>query len=151
MDARSLAEAAGVSVGTLNVWVQRDLIPGVKIGARGRRRVFGLEAATSLLLIAELVRFGLSAPMASQIAAEVRNRGAKRLLITRLPASAGETKYRTAYCGSDADAVVQMNEIRALAERRQEPRPLIFALVDIEAMTERMRAALTEPAGSNPE
>ena len=70
MDARAIAELAGVGVGTLNVWVQRGLIPGMSTGARGRQREFDDVAATNVLLIATLVRLGWTAPLASTIAKE---------------------------------------------------------------------------------
>jgi hypothetical protein len=79
MDARSVAAAAEVQVGTLNSWVQRGLIPGMATGARGRLRDFDLETAINVALIVELVRRGLSAPTASAI---VRDRDpAPRLLL----------------------------------------------------------------------
>jgi hypothetical protein len=80
MDARSVAKAAEVQVGTLNSWVQRGLIPGMTPGAQGRQRDFDLDTAINVALIVELVRRGLSAPTAAEIA---KNRGgpAKRLLL----------------------------------------------------------------------
>ena len=68
MDARAAAFAAQVTVGTLNSWVQRGIIPGVSIGAQGRVRDFDLDTSTAIGIICELVRHGLSAPRASKIA-----------------------------------------------------------------------------------
>jgi hypothetical protein len=85
MDARSVAEAAGIGVGTLNVWIQRGSIPGMTTGSRGRLRDFDLDAATKVGLIAALVRLGLDAPVASQAATEVRGRH-KRVLVIPHPA-----------------------------------------------------------------
>ena len=65
MDARAVCQVAGIEVGTLNVWVQRGLIPGMNVGARGRQRNFALETATHILIMAELVRLGFGAPAAS--------------------------------------------------------------------------------------
>ena len=144
MDAKTLAATVGVSVGVLHVWVQREFIPGVKVRTQGKKRVFDLDAATSLLLIAELVRFGISAPLGSQIAADVTSRRAKRVVITALPAGAGEKKYGTAYCDTDAELGDLMAAFRAFAEQRQEPRPLIFAVIDVEAMVEKLHAAEAE-------
>jgi hypothetical protein len=68
MDARSLAEAAGVKVLTLNAWVHRGLIPGVSVGSRGRPRDFDMGAAVHVALMVELVQLGLGAGTASAIA-----------------------------------------------------------------------------------
>jgi len=67
MDARAVAEIADIEVGTLNVWVQRGLIPGMTIGARGRQRDFDLDTATHILIMAQLVRLGFGAPFADWI------------------------------------------------------------------------------------
>src|SRR5215469_16719857 len=81
MDARTVAQIAGIEVGTLNVWVQRNLIPGMTIGARGRQRHFDLDTATRILIIAELVRFGFGAPQASFVVKGAFHFG--RLLIVK--------------------------------------------------------------------
>src|SRR5262245_60570776 len=78
MDARAVSEATGIGVGTLNVWIQRSLIPGMDIGARGRQREFDLDTATHILVMAELVKLGFGAPFASQIA---QQRGRHRRLL----------------------------------------------------------------------
>jgi hypothetical protein len=140
MDARSLAAAAGVNIGTLNVWVQRGLIPGMTIGTKGRQRDFDRETATGVLLLAELVQFGVGAPIASQIVSETRRLAAKWLLITRLQPSADKVTFHTAHCDSDAEIIDGLNELRARAKKRREPRPVIFMLVDLEAMAEKIRA-----------
>src|ERR1044071_6876094 len=79
MDSRAIADATGVGVGTPNMWVQRELIPGVEIGARGRQREFDLDTATHILIMAELVKLGFGAGYASAIAGQRKNH--KRLLI----------------------------------------------------------------------
>ena len=52
MDAQTLATAAGVPLGTLNMWVTRGFIPGERLG-RGRRREFDLEVAIRVGIVAE--------------------------------------------------------------------------------------------------
>jgi hypothetical protein len=80
MDTQAVAEAAGVGVGTLNVWIQRRLIPGVTVGSRGRvsqPRDFDLDTAVHIAIMSELIRVGLTAPAASAIAeqrAQYRNK-----------------------------------------------------------------------------
>ena len=81
MDARAVAIAAGVDVLTLNTWVSRGQIPGMKIGARGRRRDFDVETATKVAVIAQLTKIGLGAPQAASIVANLKAPFYKRLLI----------------------------------------------------------------------
>src|SRR5580704_10977643 len=82
LDARSVAKAARVGIGTLNVWVQRGLIPGMVTGARGRQRDFDLDTATNVALIAELVRLGLAVAAASMhVRYAIRRRHHKRLML----------------------------------------------------------------------
>ena len=71
MDARTVARAAKVKVGTLNAWVQRGLVPGMTIGPSGRRRNIDIDTATRIIAIAELVNFGIPPDKASSILAGV--------------------------------------------------------------------------------
>src|SRR6266576_4825456 len=83
MDAQTLATAAGVPLGTLNMWVTRGFIPGERLG-RGRRREFDLEVAIRVGIVAELVRFGVGlagAVAAAGHAMERRGEGEKLLVL----------------------------------------------------------------------
>ena len=71
MDARTIARAAHVGIGTLNSWAHRRLVPGLLIGARGRRRDIDIGTATRIILFAELVNIGIPANKASGIVAGV--------------------------------------------------------------------------------
>jgi len=57
MDARTAARIAGVKLGTLNAWVQRDLIPGMTLGTKGRARDVSADTAIRLSIFAALLRF----------------------------------------------------------------------------------------------
>jgi len=83
MDAKTLAEAAGVQVTTLNAWISRRLIPGTATGNRGRARDFDLDTAVRIGLMVELVRLGVGAPAAAKHAEHYQQRPWKRLLLTR--------------------------------------------------------------------
>jgi hypothetical protein len=85
LDARSLGVWTGVQVGTLNAWIQRGLIPDVTANSRGRLRDFDINTATHIAIMADLMRFGIGAPLASSIAKSAASVPAKRCcLITNL-------------------------------------------------------------------
>jgi hypothetical protein len=71
MDARTVARTAKVKVGTMNAWVQRGLIPGMTIGASGRRRNIDIDTATRIIVFAGLIKFGIPPEKASDIVASI--------------------------------------------------------------------------------
>jgi hypothetical protein len=83
MDAQTVARVAGIKIGTLNSWVQRNLLRGMTIGASGRRRDIDFETALRILIIAELVRLGISPTMGMFFAEAGFHR---RMLFIRVPA-----------------------------------------------------------------
>lgn len=131
MDTRYLAASAGIDVGTLNVWVQRDLVPGVKIGQSGKKRIFGHEEQFGLMVLAELVRFGLSAPRASSVAAEINQKTGKYAVITQLPARGNARQMRVVHCDDYADV------LRAISE----PGAAMYAVMNVEMLGSRLHEA----------
>ena len=141
MDAQAVAAAAGVAVGTLNVWIQRGLIPGMTIGSRGRQRNFDLKTAVGIGIIGELVRFGFDAPLASMIVYRAHDPipRRRRLLITRkrLPgAPVGVEQYRTAFFDTEG-------QLPALFQADGE-RPNAYAVIDLDNIRARMKQAEKE-------
>jgi hypothetical protein len=147
MDARSLADAAQVQVGTLNSWVQRGLVSGMTTGARGRLRDFDLDTSINVALIVELVRIGLSAPTASEIA---KNRGqSKRLLLMfDLPLADGHPEaaslrdhWRRAPAPIGFDSEEQLPTI---FQRYGGGVPGAYTVINLERIAERMQQAHDE-------
>jgi hypothetical protein len=66
INADTTARAAGISVGTLNVWIQRRLVPDVSVSASGKRRVFSIDDVMFISIMAALVRLGMASPLASE-------------------------------------------------------------------------------------
>jgi len=154
MDARAVAEIADIEVGTLNVWVQRGLIPGMTIGARGRQRDFDLDTATHILIMAQLVRLGFGAPFADWIISGWRHH--KFLLIAknpakpdhgRPPAAVGQqTVSQTAlfyWKGFESEA-----ELPGVLKECPDGPPSVYVVVNVESLAARMRHAfeLWEPS-----
>jgi len=99
MDARGVCEVAGIAVPTLNVWIQRGVIPGWTVTGSGRLRDFDFETALRIAITSELVRLGISAKTAGMFVFP-RNphdgRGFyRRLLFVRVPATVEVTEAGT--------------------------------------------------------
>jgi hypothetical protein len=154
MDARAVAEVAEIAVGTLNVWVQRDLIPGMTVGARGRQRDFDLKTATDIVIMAALVRFGFGAPAASYWAHACRPFprllvaiSAAPSLLTRSPERRGEIERLDVppvgftLIGFEDDA-----EVPDILEKKFQAgrRPGAYLVIDAERLRERTRLAFEQ-------
>jgi DNA-binding transcriptional MerR regulator len=151
MDARAVAETAGVGVATLNVWIQRGLIPGMTVGARGRQRDFDLDTATHIMIMTEIVKLGFGAPFASEIAKSRANN--RRLLIREAAAYVKEIlrnpkgKIVIRQGEPPATAIIGFqseSNLPALLEKIPGGRPAVYVVVDIEALSERVRRAFEQ-------
>ena len=99
MDARSVCAAARIAVPTLNVWIQRGVIPGWTVTGSGRQRDFDFETALRIAITSELVRLGISAKTAGMFVFPrnpADDRGFyRRLLFIRVPATTEITEQGT--------------------------------------------------------
>jgi hypothetical protein len=152
MDARAVAQISGIEVGTLNVWVQRGIIPGMSVGARGRQRDFDLKTATHILIVSELVRLGLGAPAASEWATRtqfsewliVTNRDAREpvpggpadLLMIPRPAGFLIVEART-----EADV---LNALNARHDGSDHQHGDVYIVIHAKELRERMREAFQQ-------
>src|SRR6266576_2625685 len=73
-DAAAVMRITGVAVGTLNVWINRNLIPGMTVGTQGRARLFDLHTVIHVAIVVALVRLGHAAPFAAQAASLAQGR-----------------------------------------------------------------------------
>jgi DNA-binding transcriptional MerR regulator len=150
MDAQTLASTAGVALGTLNMWVQRGIIPGEKVG-RGRRRDFSLDTAINVRLIAELTRLGLGAAAAAAIA-RGRRQSRRLALFTRLaPLLGGDLRGELAVV-HDPQRWASMHIVHGFENDAELPgilekefpgarRPIVYAIIDVEQIAVAMREA----------
>jgi hypothetical protein len=151
MDARTVAEIADIDVGTLNVWVQRGLIPGMKTGARGRQRDFDLDTATHILIIAHLVRLGLGAPLASVITHFLQtsmSRDHKYLLFGKDPEKPVDWAPRQTGTQPLRQMVFSffdtLDELPGALERFPGGPPSVYVLIHLETLEKQMRQAYKE-------
>ena len=75
VEARLVARIAGVAGPTINVWIGRGILPGVKVGTQGRARSFDASLVFHLAVISTLVRLGYTAHFASLAAIEAFQQG----------------------------------------------------------------------------
>lgn len=139
MDARTVAKAAGIEVNSLNVWVHRDLIPGMPVGTQGRRRDFDLNTAIGVAIIAELVRFGLSVKQAACFATWEKPPApfSRRLLV--IPEWVKGGPLAIGYPSNE----LLFDTIRSLPHMLGEP-PSIYCVIDVECLAQRMKQAEEE-------
>ena len=141
--------AAGLTPGTLNVWIQRRLLPGVSVGASGKRRFFNFDDVMHICIMSALVRLGIASPIASVAAKKAREENAwskPNAVLTLAPA---EEK------GLSGDYY----DIYVLSGEALKPedwlcgyyrRPEGYAIVEIFRIAERVRKFLaTENEGAN--
>jgi hypothetical protein len=141
MDARAVALAAGIDVATLNVWVQRGQIPGMSIGARGRRRDFDVETATRVAIIAQLVRFGMGAPQAAFIAGSLKTPFHRRLVIASGDALQHMAEPRLRYPSPVTFFEMSSDDVAEMLQKMLQELPILYAVVDVERLEERMKKA----------
>ena len=140
MDARSVAKAADVKQGTLNAWIARGLIPGVKVGASGKRRNIDFPTAVRIAVFAQLTRHGVAPDRASQIAADLpQNRTQSGWLF--IP----QQDWRDEW-GGPGMACTHMMELAQLPDhlRTLHSLPEFFVMVDVGRLAERVRQAELE-------
>src|SRR5207253_1211335 len=70
--ASAAARIARVEVYLMNAWISRGLIPGVKVGTRGRARLFDLDAVVHVAIMGALVRLRYGGSFASRAAFQAR-------------------------------------------------------------------------------
>jgi len=137
IDANTLSRIAGVSVGTLNVWIGRDLIPGVSIGTQGRARVFDLDTAIHVTIMTALVRQGYAAPFAADVAFGARqagwhHRGKMAIVRGSRPRAGRLTEELFTSCEAPS-----LTRLASMLDRRG--RPEVFTVIEIDRLAERVR------------
>jgi hypothetical protein len=146
IDAAAVTRIAGVAVGTLNVWINRNLIPGVTVGAQGRARFFDLETVLHIAIMVALVQLGYAAPFASRgayLARDGSERLGAKLIIgppRKLPGgrlgSSPTITFVEAHSPQDLDRVL---------DRFVDGRPESFTIVEVDRVAARVRKAFDDP------
>ena len=144
MDARTLGQAAGVQVGTLNAWIQRGYIPGISADSRGRLRDFDIKTAVHVATMVELTRFGFGAPAASAAARMALAVSEPCCLFTYAyqegPVGKVGEKFTFGFHHFDSEAKLP----EALAEAAPDPVPSVYLIVNTQRITTRMQQAEEE-------
>jgi len=82
MDIYAVAKASQIGVGAINVWQQRGLIPGIVSRGAGRSRLFDVDTAVYIGVMAVLTRMGVGPTPAAGIAAQCGKESRYRLVMT---------------------------------------------------------------------
>src|SRR5712671_5799919 len=132
IDAAAVTRIAGVAVGTLNVWINRNLIQGVTV--------------LHIAIMVALVQLGHAAPFASRgayLARDGSERLGAKLIIgppRKLPGgrlgSSPTITFVEAHSPQDLDRVL---------DRFVDGRPESFAIVEVDRVAARVRKAFDDP------
>ena len=141
MDARTASRAAEVTVGTLNSWVQRGLVPGMTVGAQGRARDFDVGVATGIGIICALVRHGLSAPRASKIAERYLKEEPRHNRLLLAPLNEIDNLRQNNIEIGVYHPFATEEELPAVLKRIQPLKLPSYIVLDVEHIKETMRAA----------
>jgi hypothetical protein len=141
-NADTAARAGGIEVGTLNVWIQRRLLPGVAVGASGKRRKFTLDDVMHVVVMAKLVQLGLASPIASAAAAMAREEWNKpAAVLTIAPAADKRLGDRDTFFydihALSGEALKQEDWLCA-----HNPRPEGYIILELFRIAERVREFL---------
>jgi hypothetical protein len=146
IDATAVTRITGVQIGTINVWVQRGILPGISVGTKGLAREFDLDTVLHIAATATLVQLGFGAPFASMAAAAAKGGfekpGAK--LVIGSPRQnvygLGATPPTIDYV--EAKTSKKLNEfLDGLANGR----PEAYTLVELDRLAKRVRKDFFEP------
>ena len=141
MDARTVARIAGVKVGTLNSWVQRGLIPGMTIGASGRRRDIDTDTATRIAIFAGLLRANTSIDYAAAVVRTMPP-GSTEAGWLYIPGTGVDPTQRTPISHRPSlDALTE--HARNIEDQLKDP-PVFYAALNVGRLAERVRAAELE-------
>jgi hypothetical protein len=67
IDAAAVERITGVKVGTINVWIQRNLVPGMSVGTQGSAREFSVDTVLHISLMGILGGLQFAAPLSAMI------------------------------------------------------------------------------------
>ena len=146
IDTGAVQRITGVPATTLNVWISRQLIPGVEGSTQGKTRFFNLDLVTHIAITAALVKLGYGAAFSSMAASEARSKGVDRpgaRLIIGPP-------RRTAY-GIGRTATIDFFQARTASALDKyldtfiDGRPEAFTVIELDRIAERVRRAFEEP------
>jgi hypothetical protein len=145
IDAAAVARITGVPIGTLNVWIQRGLVPGISVGTKGLAREFDLDTVLHIAVTVALVQLGYGAPFASMAAAESRNgferTGAKLIIGPPRRNVYGRGVTPTIDCYIPDEKGRPRTDLNAFLGSFSEGRPEAFTVVELDRLAARVRQA----------
>jgi hypothetical protein len=136
MDARTIARITGIPLGTLNVWSQRGLLPGLQTGVRGKRRDIDVPTATRIAILGEMLRLRVPVEYASRVAATMPLAAAQVRWMFIIP----EQADLAVWLYSPDERLSDL--IREFEDKGRGP--ALFAVLDVGQIVDRVREAERE-------
>jgi hypothetical protein len=141
IDAAAAERITGVKVGTINVWIQRNLVPGMSVGTQGIAREFSVDDVLHIALMGILGGLQFAAPLAEIISEYALGRSADvpgaRLVIG--PPSRKLSSVPTFDCTTAAELDAFLDGFGAAG------RPEGYVIVELDRLVARVRKAFNEP------
>jgi hypothetical protein len=145
-----ISRVTGTPVPTLNVWIQRGLIPWIEVGQQGKARSFTLDDVFHVACMAQLVSLGYAAPFASEVAAAFRRRFQEpaATLVIAPPTDTRGFKKQPEYHFFNESSEIEL--ISKLSVGRTEP-AISYTVVRVSRLAEMVREALGDKIAASTE
>jgi hypothetical protein len=141
IDAAAVARITGVQVGTINVWISRNLIPGMSVGTQGIAREFSVDATLHIALMGVLGGLQFAAPLSEIITEYALEKGADRpgaRLVIGPP-----SRRLSSVPTFDITTVAELDAF--LDDFGASGRPEGYVIVELDRLIARVRTAFAEP------
>jgi hypothetical protein len=141
IDAAAVERITGVKTGTTNMWIQRNLVPGMSVGTQGSAREFSVDTVLHIALMGILGGLQFAAPLSEIITEYALKQSADvpgaRLVIG--PPSRKLSTVPTFDCTTAEKLDVFLDGFGANG------RPEGYVIVELDKLVARVRKAFSEP------
>jgi hypothetical protein len=141
IDAAAVERITGVKTGTMNMWVQRNLVPGMSVGTQGIAREFSIDAVLHVALMGVLGGLQFAAPLSEIITEYALKKGVDvpgaRLVVG--PPARKLSTVPTFDCTTVAELDAFLDGFGANG------RPEGYVVVELDKLVARVRTAFNEP------
>jgi hypothetical protein len=141
IDAAAVERITGVKTGTTNMWIQRNLVPGMSVGTQGSAREFSVDTVLHIALMGILGGLQFAAPL-SEIITEYALKQSADVPGARLVIGPPSRKLSTVPT-FDCTTVEKLDAF--LDGFGASGRPEGYVIVELDRLAARVRTAFNKP------